>query len=96
MLIKAEQRPDLADVLLEHPSRPRPRRQHIPTLRSTPPRALPMTDTNDPAATETRLLRVGQQVAHIQADQLGAAQPPPVADLEHRAVAQRRQTALAL
>jgi hypothetical protein len=90
-----QQRPDLAQPLLDDLDGPVHDRQDAAPLGWTAPGRLAVAHSKDADVVELWRLGIGPEVVDVQHGDLPAAQAPRVGDLEQGCVAERRQPALA-
>ena len=94
VILAAEPGPDVLDVVGDRLHRPAHHRGHVPPPRRLPLLRLAVADVQHPVPAELRGRRVAAPVRQVQLRRLGAAQAPPVHDLEQRRVPVGRQRAL--
>lgn len=96
MSARAQQRPDLDDVLVEHVGHPvhLRHRQHRAPLRRVAPRRLAVADEHRTSTAVLAHLRIGSQVDQIEHHRLAPAQPKRVHHFQERGVPHSRQHAL--
>jgi hypothetical protein len=95
MLLAAEARPNVVDVVGDRLHRPAHHRRHVAAARRLPTHRLAVAHVQHPEPAELRRRRITAPVKDIQLRRLSAAQPPGVDHFEQRRVPVGRQRALA-